>query len=378
MDNEGSTMRYDVIVTGHLCLDLIPDVSGLSANNLVSPGKLFEIGGIRISTGGAVSNTGLALHRLGAKVHLMALVGDDMLGQTIIQYIGQRDPDLTIGLSVKHDTPSSYTIVLSPERMDRTFLHCTGTNASFNSQDIDYTLLEQAKIFHLGYPPLLPELYAEGGDDLVRIFAHAVEKGITTSLDMSLPDIHSASGQVNWRNILTKTLPFVDIFVPSIEEVLFALHPETIESFRHWFDFIDRRYLEQLADEIFALGVSSIVGFKLGDYGVYLQNRTQSHRVAQIASRLGNTHILKPHQTYHQAFDVMVAGTTGAGDSSYGALLVALCKNHALDTCAEWMCAVGGCNVEMPDATSGVQTWDDTAQRLSRGWNTNRKRLSGF
>jgi sugar/nucleoside kinase (ribokinase family) len=64
----------DIVVGGHLCLDLIPRMEGVPLEKRLSPGQLFLVGALDISTGGAVSNTGLALHRLGAEVRLMATV----------------------------------------------------------------------------------------------------------------------------------------------------------------------------------------------------------------------------------------------------------------------------------------------------------------
>lgn len=64
----------DVIVSGHMCLDLLPDMRDVPLDGMASPGRLFEIGALEMSTGGAVSNTGLALHKLGIDVGLMALL----------------------------------------------------------------------------------------------------------------------------------------------------------------------------------------------------------------------------------------------------------------------------------------------------------------
>ena len=33
-----------------------------------------------------------------------------------------------------------------------------------------------------------------------------------------------------------------------------------------------------------------------------------------------------------------------------------------------WACAVGACNVEATDATSGIQNWEATQRRLDSGW----------
>ena len=48
-------------------------------------------------------------------------------------------------------------------------------------------------------------------------FEKAKEAGATTSLDLSLSNPESPAGKADWPAILRKTLPYVDIFVPSIE-----------------------------------------------------------------------------------------------------------------------------------------------------------------
>jgi len=56
-----------VIVAGHICLDIIPRFptdAGADLSAYLSPGRLSEIGSVTLSTGGAVSNTGLNLQRL--------------------------------------------------------------------------------------------------------------------------------------------------------------------------------------------------------------------------------------------------------------------------------------------------------------------------
>ena len=76
--------QYDAIVAGHICLDIIPDLSGSTLEQFrrtFAPGKLLQVGSAALGTGGTVSNVGLALHKLGMDVRLMGKVGDDAFGQ---------------------------------------------------------------------------------------------------------------------------------------------------------------------------------------------------------------------------------------------------------------------------------------------------------
>ncbi len=365
----------DVIVCGHLCLDLLPQMEHIRLNDLPSPGRLFEVGSLAVSTGGAVSNTGLALHRLGVNVRLMSNVGDDLIGRAIRAFLESRDPALGQSIRIKNDQASSYTIVLSPERADRIFLHCTGTNAAFASVDVDYDLVGQAKIFHLGYPPLLPSLIADDGVDLERLFRLAHEAGAVTSLDTTLPDSGGVTGQADWSKILARTLPYVDIFVPSIKEIIFMLRRADYERWQSdLMTHISVSYLDDLADQLFALGVSALTGFKLGEYGIYLcgSKSVALDDLPIVAAEWLNRRV------WHPAFAVKVAGTTGAGDAAYAGLLAALLNGLSVDEAARWACAVGACCVEAPDATSGVRTWAATSQRLNVGWKLLPQHLNGF
>ncbi len=74
------------VVAGHLCLDIFPTLSHLPVGQftaLFRPGHLVDVGPVSFSTGGAVSNTGLALHRLGIETYLSAKVGVDPFAEIV-------------------------------------------------------------------------------------------------------------------------------------------------------------------------------------------------------------------------------------------------------------------------------------------------------
>lgn len=178
----------DIVVGGQLTLDLYPALENVSLAALLTPGQAFEIGAMTFSTGGAVSNTGLALYRLGADVKLVALVGDDVIGRVILAFLQEHDPALTEYIRVQPGESSAYTVILSPERVDRIMLQFPGTNRGFDITSIDFAAVQAARIFHLGYPTLLPRLLADDGEQLERIFRSAKLQGVVTSLDSALPD----------------------------------------------------------------------------------------------------------------------------------------------------------------------------------------------
>lgn len=360
-------MTIDAIVTGHLCIDLIPPMDNVPLAELPQPGHMFEVGPLGLATGGCVSNVGQDLHRLGVDVRLMAVVGDDPLGRLIVELLNRRDPSLTQYIRVQPGQSSSYTVVLAPERKDRIFLHYAGQNATFDSSHVEFALMRDARIMHMGYPPIMPGLTDDDGAEMAALYERSKATGIVTALDMTLPDPGGASGRVNWRRVLERSLPHVDVFVPSIAEILFMLRRADFDA---WKDDIlahlTRDYLIRLADEMIAMGVV-ISGFKLGEMGIFLRGAgpEKFDRLARLAL---DRDAWAGAAVWAPAFQANVVNTLGAGDAAYAGLIAALLHGLTPEGAAQWANAVGACNVEAPDATSGVRTHAATMARLEAGW----------
>jgi sugar/nucleoside kinase (ribokinase family) len=95
------TQTLEAIVAGHLCLDIIPQFVTDLGDDLAAyllPGRLTEVGPATLCTGGAVSNAGINLHRLGIRTQLMGKIGDDSLGKVIQDIVGSYGPDLIQGM----------------------------------------------------------------------------------------------------------------------------------------------------------------------------------------------------------------------------------------------------------------------------------------
>lgn len=358
----------DVIACGHICLDLLPRMGRVPLAGIASPGKLFEVDALDIATGGSVSNTGLALYSLGENVALMGTVGDDLLGQVIITALRERETSLGAHIKIQPRQNSSYSVVLSPGDSDRIFLHCTGTNDTFGIEDVDFDLVAQAKIFHLGYPPLLPRMYQDGGEQLTEIFGRVKASGVVTSLDMAMPDANGPSGQVDWPSILKRVLPHVDVFMPSIEETLMMLRREDYQA---WEDdvlaHLTLAYLDDLAAELLAWG-AGVVMFKLGRFGVYGRCTSDSVRLTAMSGLGIDLSTWVDQRAYQPAFAVDVIGTTGAGDAACGGFIAGLLHRLDFVDAIRLACAVGSCAVETADANSGITSYAATMQRIKAGW----------
>ena len=312
-----------VIVAGHLCLDIIPEIL---TSTPIEPGQLVDTGPSILSTGGAVSNVGLALKKLGTDVVLVAKIGEDAFGDAIARLVGGYGDGLDSHLSRTNASQTSYSIVISQPGRDRTFLHHPGCNHYFGAEDVNFNELPQASWFHFGYPPLMRRLFADGGDELADIFSRAKRAGLTTSLDMSLPDSAGESGRAPWTQILSKVLPHVDFFLPSEEEAMLVTGAD------------------DAAQQALEWGAKNVV-LKCGEKGLRWTD--------------GASQIEQP------VFPVEIVGTTGSGDATIAGFIYGMTNGYSIGESMRVGCAVGACCCEAADALSGIRDWETTCERFA-------------
>lgn len=368
-------MHPEVIVAGHICLDIIPTIENAAGGNgeLLLPGKLIETGKAMLSTGGVVSNTGIALHRLGLPVRPIGKVGDDFFGKAILEILKKENPLLAEDMIVSSDVDSSYSIVLSAPKMDRIFLHHPGANDGFSSDDIPDVRLSGAKWFHFGYPPLMRQLFVDDGKELRNMFLKVKEMKLAASLDMAMPDVNGDSGQIDWRALLINVLPFVDLFIPSFEEIFFMLKPELYSQMKSTHSVLQPTpdLVRNLAGTLLDMGCK-MVCIKLGDHGLYLKTSGQDALKRIDLRPFFDIEAWADRELWAPCFETKVVGTTGAGDCTVAGFLAGILKGQLPQDVLTSAVAVGACNVEKPDATSGILHWDEVQNRVSAGW----KRLS--
>ncbi len=366
-----------VIVAGHTCLDVTPDLSSVPEGQfqkLFQPGKLVYTDGFTTSTGGAVPNTGLALHRLGTPVMLVGKLGDDIFSKAVIEKISQESQQLTKDLVIDPSSATSITLILNPPGIDRSFLHFEGANADFYATDLSTNVLTKADLFHFGYPSLMRSIYQEGGKELISILRKARQAGLTTSLDFSLPDPTSPAGKVDWPGVLERSLPLVDLFVPSVEELTYMLRRKTYDALNldpdcHFLDAVTPDLLCDLSDQVLGYGVKAVL-IKLGYRGVYLRTADEGAWKDGGRALMGIGSEWHGRQLWAPAFSVNVRGTTGAGDAAIAGFLSSLLRGEAPETAMIMAAAVGACSVESLDAVEGISPWDSVLARVKKGWAT--------
>jgi sugar/nucleoside kinase (ribokinase family) len=357
------------VVAGHISLDLYPAIERPVA---LEPGRLVVVGPALVSTGGAVANVGVALHRLGVGVRLVARVGDDLFGRGVLDALAGHGAHLAGGVAVCAGETTSYTIVLSAPGVDRSFMHCAGANDTFAAGDIPYERIAGARILHFGYPPLMAGMYANGGAALRETFARIHDAGPATSLDLCELDPRSAGGRADWREVLAAALPHVDVFAPSIEELLFIFDRERhaeLHAGAPLAAVVDHGALAGLADTVIGLG-AAVAAIKLGDQGLYLRSAADGERIAAFCARVGlDAGAWRGREVLAPCFSPRaVIGTTGSGDATIAGLIAALLRGAGPAGAASAATAVGACSVEAVDPTSGIGPWPEIASRVASGW----------
>lgn len=363
-------MNIGIAVAGHSSLDIIPEWNTGGVDDL-KPGHLLETQGIKFTTGGVVFNTGLALYKLGIKINLITKIGDDYLGRIIKEKLNKKDKRLTKNLVEVKGKTSSYTIVLNPQDADRIFLHYPGLNETYTAEDVPYNQLKNIELFHFGYPPLLKQFYKEDGKESVKLFKKIQDFNIPTSLDMTLPDPNSESGKINWNKYLDNVLPYINIFAPSIEELLYMISYNDYQKYEEGNLEITKELLNKLAKSLNEKG-ADIVLIKLGNKGLYMRSKKID---TCLLSNLINPKNWSQKQILAPCFSVDVAGTTGAGDTTIAGFLASVFRGDIPEKAIGIATAVGAHCVEKLGATSGIKSLSEVESRINNGW---KKRESGF
>lgn len=363
------------VAAGHICLDITPVFHGgrgTQMDKILEPGKLIDVGTADIHTGGAVANTGLAMQKLGIDTKLMGKIGDDALGKTILSIL--ESYHAAEGMIVDADATTSYSIVLAIPGIDRMFLHHPGANHTFSYDDLDFAEIAKADLFHFGYPPIMRNMYLDNGKELVRIFQKVHESGVLTSLDLAAIDPSSEAAQQNWEEILRQVLPYVDFFVPSIEELCMMIAPET---YAKWLErangsdvtgILSLSDILPLAEKLQSMGARNFL-IKCGAPGLYYDMAD-----AEVQKELGaksGLHFLDwaGKSGFEKSYTPeQVLSGTGAGDTTIAAFLSALLQGYDLETCLHLASATGASCVAAYDALSGIKPFAEQLEHIQNGW----------
>jgi sugar/nucleoside kinase (ribokinase family) len=363
-------MASDLVVAGHVCLDIAPKFNERQTfEQVFCPGRLSLVGAAGFSTGGAVANTGLAAYKLGLDTVLMGKIGQDSFGQIIREILAKTGA--RVAMSVSADVTSSYTVVLNLAGADRIFLHHSGANDYFFDRDVEAEEVGNSRIFHFGYPPLMASLYLNNGVELVKIMAKAKQLGVTTSLDMAMPDLSTESGMADWESIIQTVAPEVDIFLPSYEELCLMLARREYLEWRNQgrlqelSEQVDFERVREFAGKLQSFGMGIIV-IKVGKNGIYLktpdQKRLQAFNKVKPGSEWANRELWA-----ESCQSPVFISSTGAGDCAIAGFLTALIRGFDPNQAIQLATMAGYYNLRAVDATSGLVSWPEMVDTLHNG-----------
>lgn len=372
-------LKKKVIAAGHICLDITPVFPGKSTASLgdiLSPGKLVNVGQADVHTGGSVANTGLAMKFFGADVSLMGKIGDDPFGEIVRNILKACGAEQ--GLLVSGQESTSYTVVLAVPGIDRMFLHNPGANHTFCAEDIPQKELEEAALFHFGYPPLMRLMYEDGGAELLKMMKRAKACGAATSLDFAAIEPGSEADGADWGRILENVIPYVDFLVPSVEELCYMLDQDRLSQWqerakgRDITEILDiEKDVKPLADRCMGLG-AKILLIKCGAPGIYYQTSSR-----QTLEKIGEKLELDVSRWadlrgFEKSYvpDRVLSGT-GAGDTSIAAFLTAVLAGYSPEMTLHLAAAAGASCVAAYDALSGLKPFAELEQRIRGGWAKN-------
>jgi sugar/nucleoside kinase (ribokinase family) len=155
------------------------------------------------------------LTALGVRAAAAAGVGDDELASLVLDRLSTERIESS-GVSRVAGVSTSYSIVIEPPGIDRSFWHHSGANDEFDGTMVD---IADADILHVGYPSLLARLRTDDGASLVSLFDRARFAGVVTSLDLAVVDPASPAGSTDWGAFLAQVLPLTDVVSPSADDL---------------------------------------------------------------------------------------------------------------------------------------------------------------
>jgi len=315
--SDSTEKTIDCVVCGSCVVDML--VKPVPLDRAIGGGKLVRTEPIEVTTGGIVSNSGIAMTRLGMKAAAFTYVGDDDWGPIITRRYEAEGMDAS-RVAVHPTAATSTTAVLIDASGERSFMHCVGAPKQMNKQLFldNLDLFAKSRMTLVGYYSLMPMQ-----DDLPEVFAAIRAMGCQTALD--------AAGDGGTMQPLDRILPHLDVYCPSHNE---AAH-QTGESDP-----------EKIIDAYRACGAPGVLGVKLGSDGALLSAAAGEYVKIDAVPPPGGE----------------VVDTTGAGDSFYAGLLTGLLRGMSITDAGRLAAATGSCCVTGIGATAGLRDYNETAR----------------
>lgn len=306
---------FDVSSIGFYVLDIL----GRPVTHIPDGGHADFIEEIRMTVAGTAGATAVDCAILGLKTQAVTTVGSDEMGDFLVAKMEKFGVDCHL---VARDSTRQTSATILPVRPngERPALHVPGTAASFQIPPGQITAALDARIIHIGGTGLLKSF---DGAPTVELLQRAKALGRITTFDLiqATPEAF---------RLVKPMLPYIDYFVPSIEEASALAGLQNPEDIAVFFK---------------NLGARNIL-LTMGKDGVYVSPET------------GANFSLPAH-------DIAVVDTTGCGDSFTAGIIVGLTHNWPLEKCARFASAVAA-KVAMGLGSDGkLISFDDTMAAMN-------------
>jgi len=300
----------DVVSVGIFCVDLLAK----PVRRLPPPGGLEMIDDYDLQTGGCANNAAIAMARLGLKVATVGRVGDDRMGDIVLQVL-EANGVLTDYMVRDGHCRTALSVVAINEKGERSFIHHPGATLALAADDVPSSLLGRTRSLHIGGAFLLPRF---DGHPMARLLRQARENGAVTFVDTAV------DGKGNPLDVVRAVLPHVDYFLPSEAEASGMTGTDDPQ---------------KMAACLLRQGVGTVC-IKLGERGCYVADAGGGELIP--------------------AYDVDPVDTCGAGDTFTAGFIAGVLNGWDATRAASLANAVGAMCVLSLGATAGVQGMRET------------------
>lgn len=314
-------MRYDVSVIGLYILDVL----GRPVSRIPDRGNVEFIEEIRLTVAGTAGGTVIDTAKLGLRSLAVGAVGDDEKADWVLMTMQKHGIDIS-AMQRLPGVPTSATILNVRPNGDRPALHVRGASDHFDVAPAMYDQVFDASIIHLGGTGLLRALDGPASALLLR---EAKARGRTVTFDLIAANAETIG-------IVDPLLPFIDYFMPSIEEARDMSGQSTPEDCAKF--YLDR-------------GTMCCV-FTLGGDGAYFAHRD-------------GTRLKSP------AYDIKVVDTTGCGDAFDAGFIAALHHGMDQETSLRFAQASAGLVATGLGSDAGIVSFEDTLKTM-KNWKIKR------
>jgi sugar/nucleoside kinase (ribokinase family) len=306
---------YDVAVCGTYILDIL----GVPITEIPAGGGRTLIDEIRLTVAGTAGGTVVPCARLGLKALAVGAVGSDEKADWVLNALEHEGIDISVMERIA-GSPTSATIL--PIRPDgsRPALHARGASARWRIAPDVQKVACQSRVLHLGG---VGSLLAMDGIPSVVLLGAAKAAGCTTILDL-------IQARRETLSLVEPLLPYVDFFMPSIEEASAMVGTNDPTDCARFF----------IAKGAGACAIS------LGEDGSFVMTRDG-------------------RQFALPAFEVPVRDTSGCGDSYTAGFIAGLVRNWDLIDCARLATATAAIVATGLGSGANLVSFEDTVEAMS-------------